>query len=127
EFVSSTDCYKSGRFDAALMHVLANYEKVRDLVLPTLGDERRATYSPFLPISPTTGQVLQVPIVAWDAKAGTVTYEEDGKPVHVPVTGGHTKLQWKADWAMRWYALGIDYEMSGKDLISSVELSSKIV
>ena len=68
EFVSSTDGYKSGRFDKTLLHILANYEKVRDIVLPTLGPERRATYSPFLPLSPVTGQVLQVPIVAWDAR-----------------------------------------------------------
>ncbi|MBV9572391.1 MAG: lysine--tRNA ligase [Alphaproteobacteria bacterium] len=127
EFLSSTECYKSGRFDAALRTVLANYEKVRDVVLPTLGAERRATYSPFLPISPTTGCVLQVPILEWNAERGTVVYEENGKRVEVPVTGGQCKLQWKADWAMRWLALGVDYEMSGKDLISSVELSSKIL
>ncbi len=127
EFVSSTAMYKSGAFDKTLLHILANYEKVRDIVLPTLGPERRATYSPFLPLSPTSGQVLQVPVVAWDTKAGTVTYEEDGSRVEVPVTGGHAKLQWKADWAMRWLALGVDYEMSGKDLISSVELATRIV
>jgi lysyl-tRNA synthetase, class I len=127
EFLSSTECYKSGRFDAALLTVLANYEKVRDIVLPTLGADRRATYSPFLPISPTNGHVLQVPILEWNARSGTVVYEEDSRRVEVPVTGGHCKLQWKADWAMRWLALGIDYEMSGKDLISSVELSSKIL
>ena len=127
EFVSSTAEYKSGRFDSALLHILKNYERVRDIVLPTLGPERRATYSPFLPVSPETGQVLQVPIIAWDADAGTITYEEEGRRVSVPVTGGHAKLQWKADWAMRWFALGVDYEMSGKDLISSVELATKIV
>ncbi len=127
EFLSSTACYKSGRFDAALLTVLANYERVRDLVLPTLGPERRATYSPFLPISPESGRVLQVPVIAWDAARGTIVYEEDGNRAEVPVTGGHCKLQWKADWAMRWLALGVDYEMSGKDLISSVELSSKIL
>jgi lysyl-tRNA synthetase class 1 len=127
EFMSSTAQYKSGAFDKALLHILANYETVRDIVLPTLREERSASYSPFLPVSPTSGQVLQVPIVAWDAKAGTVTYEEDGRRVKVPVTGGHVKLQWKADWAMRWYALGVDYEMSGKDLISSVELATEIV
>jgi lysyl-tRNA synthetase class 1 len=129
EFLSSTDCYKSGRFDAALLIVLKHYEAVRDVVLPTLGPERRATYSPFLPLCPKTGRVLQVPLVAWDASAGTVTYEDedDGSRVEVPVTGGRCKLQWKADWAMRWLALGVDYEMSGKDLIPSVELSTKIV
>jgi lysyl-tRNA synthetase class 1 len=126
EFLSSTECYKSGRFDAALLNVLANYEKVRDIVLPTLGPERRATYSPFLPLSPRTGAVLQVPILEWHPERGTIVYDEDGKKTEVPVTGGHCKLQWKADWAMRWEALGIDYEMAGKDLISSVELASKI-
>jgi lysyl-tRNA synthetase class 1 len=127
EFLSSTECYKSGRFDQALLTVLTHYEKVRDVVLPTLGPERRATYSPFLPVSPTTGVVLQVPILEWNAARGTIVYEEDGKKQETPVTGGHVKLQWKADWAMRWLALGVDYEMAGKDLISSVELSSKIV
>jgi lysyl-tRNA synthetase class 1 len=127
EFYSATECYRSGRFDRALLTVLRNYEAVRDVVLPTLGPERRASYSPFLPVSPRTGHVLQVPIVAWDAQAGTVVYEDEGVRTEVPVTGGHCKLQWKADWAMRWFALGVDYEMSGKDLIPSVELSTKIV
>ena len=127
EFLSSTDCYRSGRFDAALMTVLKHYEKVRDVVLPTLGPERRATYSPFLPVCPRTGIVLQVPVVAWDVAAGTIVYDEEGRKTEVPVTGGHCKLQWKADWAMRWFALSVDYEMSGKDLIPSVELSTKIV
>jgi lysyl-tRNA synthetase class 1 len=127
EFLSSTECYRSGRFDPALLTVLANYEKVRDLVLPTLGPERRATYSPFLPVCPRTGKVLQVPVIEWDVAHGTIVYEDEGRREEVPVTGGHCKLQWKADWAMRWLALGVDYEMSGKDLISSVELSSKIL
>ncbi len=127
EFKSATECYRSGVFDSALLTVLKNYEAVRDVVMPTLGPDRRATYSPFLPLSPKTGEVLQVPLVSWDVDAGTVVYLEDGKHVEVPVTGGHCKLQWKADWAMRWFALGIDYEMSGKDLIPSVELSNKIV
>jgi lysyl-tRNA synthetase, class I len=127
EFLSSTECYKAGRFDQALLSVLRHYEKVRGIVLPTLGPERRATYSPFLPVSPRTGLVLQVPVTEWNAEAGTIVYEEDGKKYETPVTGGAVKLQWKADWAMRWLALGIDYEMAGKDLISSVELSSKIV
>jgi len=127
EFMSSTECYKSGRFDETLLLMLANYEKVRDIVLPTLGSERQATYSPFLPLCPKTGRVLQVPVVEWHPERGTLVYDEDGRRNEVPVTGGHCKLQWKADWAMRWLALGIDYEMAGKDLISSVELSSKIV
>jgi lysyl-tRNA synthetase class 1 len=107
--------------------VLELYDQVTAVILPTLGPERRATYSPFLPVSPKTGRVLQVPVLERDVKTGKIIFEdEDGTRTELPVTGGHCKLQWKADWAMRWYALGVDYEMSGKDLISSVELSSKI-
>jgi lysyl-tRNA synthetase class 1 len=130
EFMSSTDCYKSGRFDAALLRMLERLEAVMAIMLPSLREERAGTYSPFLPISPTTGVVLQVPIVAHDAKAGTITYVDPdsaaGERVTVPVTGGHCKLQWKPDWAMRWYAFGVDYEMAGKDLIDSVKLSGQI-
>ncbi len=108
--------------------MLEVYDKVMDIILPTLGPERRATYSPFLPVSPTTGKVLQVPMMERDAKKGTVTYiDPDTKEkVETPVTGGRVKAQWKADWALRWTALGVDYEMCGKDLINSVTLSSKI-
>jgi lysyl-tRNA synthetase, class I len=127
EFLSATECYRSGRFDSALLKVLEHYEEVRDIVLPTLGPERRATYSPFLPISPRTGVVLQVPVLEWNKKSGTIVFEDEGRKIELPVTGGHVKCQWKADWAMRWYALGVDYELSGKDLISSVELSAQIV
>jgi lysyl-tRNA synthetase, class I len=128
EFLSSTDCYTSGRFDAALLKVLERFDKVMAIMLPSLREERAQTYSPFLPISPRTGIVLQVPIVAHDAKTGTITYEDPDtrERVTTPVTGGHTKLQWKPDWAMRWVALGIDYEMAGKDLIDSVKLSGEI-
>ena len=127
EFKSATECYKSGDFDATLLSVLTHYEKVINVILPTLGPERRATYSPFLPVCPKTGVVLQVPIIERAEDAGTVVYEDDdGTKVEVPITGGHCKLQWKADWAMRWAALDVDYEMSGKDLIDSVRLSGKI-
>jgi lysyl-tRNA synthetase class 1 len=128
EFLSSTDCYKSGRFDAALLTMLERFDAVMDIMLPSLREERAQSYSPFLPVSPRTGIVLQVPIIARDAKAGTITYEDpDTKERMVtPVTGGHCKLQWKPDWAMRWVALGIDYEMAGKDLIDSVKLSGEI-
>ena len=128
EFQSSTDGYMSGAFDAALMDVLRNYDKIMDVMLPTLRDERRRTYSPFLPICPRTGDVLQVPLVGHDVSAGTVTYVDPGTndSVEVPITGGACKLQWKVDWAMRWHALGVDYEMSGKDLIDSVKASSRI-
>ena len=128
EFLSSTDCYMSGRFDAALLRVLERFDAIMDIMLPSLREERAQTYSPFLPISPRTGVVLQVPIVAHDAKAGTITYEDPDtkETVTTLVTGGRTKLQWKPDWAMRWVALGIDYEMAGKDLINSVKLSGEI-
>jgi lysyl-tRNA synthetase class 1 len=128
EFVSSTDHYMAGRFDATLLKILAAYDRVMEIILPTLGPERRATYSPFLPIDPKSGRVLQVPMLARDVAGGTVTYidPETGKEVETPVTGGRVKCQWKADWAMRWVALGIDYEMAGKDLIDSVRLSGQI-
>src|SRR5688572_26307721 len=128
EFASSTDYYKSGKFDATLLRMLERLDKVMAIMLPSLREERAATYSPFLPICPRTRRVLYVPIVAHDAKAGTISYDdpETGERVTVPVTGGHCKLQWKPDWAMRWAALGVDYEMAGKDLIDSVKLSAKI-
>ncbi len=128
EFLSSTECYTSGRFDAALIRVLERFEAVMKIMLPSLREERAQTYSPFLPISPRTGVVLQVPVVAHDAKAGTITYEDPDTKEHVTtlVTGGRCKLQWKPDWAMRWFALGVDYEMAGKDLINSVKLSGDI-
>src|SRR5687767_5527055 len=128
EFLSSTECYTSGRFDAALMRVLERFDAVMAIMLPSLREERAQSYSPFLPVCPRTGVVLQVPIVARDAKAGTITYQdpETREAVTTPVTGGRTKLQWKPDWAMRWVALGIDYEMAGKDLIDSVKLSGEI-
>ena len=128
EFMSSTDCYTSGRFDEALLKLLERFDKVMAIMLPSLREERAATYSPFLPIDLRTGVVLQVPVIAHDAKRGTITYEEPETQERftVPVTGGRCKLQWKPDWAMRWVALGVDYEMAGKDLIDSVKLSGEI-
>ena len=128
EFMSATQCYSSGRFDAALLKVLERFDEVMAIMLPSLREERAETYSPFLPISPNTGDVLQVPVVAHDAKAGTITYDDpdSGERITTLVTGGRCKLQWKPDWAMRWVALGVDYEMAGKDLIDSVKLSGKI-
>jgi len=128
EFASSTDYYTSGKFDATLLRVLERIDQVMAIMLPSLREERAASYSPFLPICPRTGVVLQVPIVAHDVKSGTVSYDdpETKERITLPVTGGHCKLQWKPDWAMRWVALGIDYEMAGKDLIDSVKLSGKI-
>ena len=128
EFMSSTQCYASGRFDEALLKVLERFDKVMAIMLPSLREERAQTYSPFLPIDVKTGVVLQVPVIAHDAKGGTISYEDPDtkQPVTTPVTGGRCKLQWKPDWAMRWIALGVDYEMAGKDLIDSVKLSGQI-
>ena len=126
-FMSSTETYKSGRFDAVLLNMLARFDKVQAIMLPTLGDERRASYSPFLPISPKSGRVLQVPTLARNAEAGTITFrDEDGELTEVPVTGGHVKLQWRPDWAARWTALEVDFEASGKDLVDSVRVSNRV-
>ncbi len=128
EFASSTDYYAGGSFDAALRLVLERHAEIVAAVLPTLRAERAATYSPILPIHPRTGVVMQVPVEGIDTDAGTIAWRDpaDGAWFETPVTGGLCKLQWKADWAMRWHALGVDYEMSGKDLIDSVRLSGKI-
>jgi len=128
EFLSSTECYASGRFDFALRSVLANYDAVQAIMLPTLREERRQTYSPFLPINPKTDVVEQVAILDRDVEAATITWaDKDGERHTTSILGGAAKLQWKVDWAMRWLALGVDYEMSGKDLIDSMTQSSKIV
>ncbi len=127
EFRSATDCYRAGEFDAVATLFLQHHEEIVNVILPTLGPERRATYSPFLPIDPDTRQVLMVPIREVHPERGTIVYERaDGKMVETGVTGGQVKMQWKADWAMRWRALGVDYEMAGKDLIDSVRLSGRI-
>jgi len=127
EFYSSTTTYKSGRFDEALLKLLARYDEVMAVMLPTLGEERQQTYSPFLPISPKSGKVLLAKVVERDVSKGTITYvEEDGSLQTVPVTGGHCKLQWKPDMGMRWAALGVDYEMYGKDHVSQAPLYSAI-
>jgi lysyl-tRNA synthetase class 1 len=129
EFLASSDCYASGRFDDTLRQVLREYDEILGVMLPTLREERRKTYSPVLPISRVTGKVLQVPVEVVDPDAGTVRYAEPetGETVEQSILAGGAKLQWKVDWAMRWAALAVDYEMSGKDLIDSVVHSSKIV
>ena len=127
EFRSSTETYKSGEFDQALLRILAHYDEVMDVMLPTLGEERQQTYSPFLPVSPRSGKVLLAKVVARDLEKGTITYvEEDGSLETVPVTGGHCKLQWKPDFGMRWAALDVDYEMYGKDHLAQTPLYDAI-
>jgi len=128
EFLSATECYRSGRFDKALLTVLERYDAVMRIMLPSLREERQQSYSPFLPVHPRTGIVMQVPIDERRLDAGAIVWRdpETGERFETPVTGGHAKLQWKPDWAMRWVALGVDYEMAGKDLIDSVRLSGEI-
>jgi lysyl-tRNA synthetase class 1 len=126
DFRSSTEAYQSGAFDEALKSILRHYDAIMGVMLPTLRKERQATYSPVLPISPKSGIVLQVPVEVIDADAGLIRFTDDGDVIEQSILGGKAKLQWKVDWAMRWVALGVDYEMSGKDLIDSVQQSSKI-
>ena len=125
-FRSSTDTYKKGIFNNTLLLILEKYEQIMEIILPTLGKERQKTYSPFLPICPETGQVLEVPIIEIKKKGGKIIYKNGSKKIETEVTNGKCKLQWKVDWAMRWYAFDVDYEMYGKDLIESAILSSKI-
>ncbi len=128
EFKSATECYKGGLFDETLLLMLKKHDEIRKAVLPILGEERAATYSPFLPISPSTGNVLQVPILETNADAGTIVFEdEDGTKKELLVTGGNVKAQWRADWAMRWFSLDVDYEMAGKDLVTAADISQAIV
>ena len=125
-FKSSTEIYKKGLFNEALLLVLEKYEQIKEIILPTLGKERQKTYSPFLPICSETGKVLEVPVIEIKKKEGKIIYQNGDKKTETEVINGKCKLQWKVDWAMRWYAFGVDYEMYGKDLIESAILSNKI-
>jgi len=124
EFYSATDLYKTGRLDEFLLKALACYDSIMSVMLPTLGDERQQTYSPFLPICPRTGKVLYVPIVKRDLENGTITYmdPETNEEMTTPVTGGRCKLQWKPDFGVRWAALDVDFEMYGKDHLANSNL-----
>ena len=127
EFASATDYYKAGRFDEKLREAVERHDDIMKVMLPTLGAERQATYSPFLPISPKTGRVLYVPMKHVDPKEGTITFDdEDGEEITLPVTGGRVKLQWKPDFGMRWAALGVDFEMFGKDHQSNAPIYDSI-
>ncbi len=125
-FKSSTDTYQKGHFNDTLLLVLEKYDKILDIILPTLGKERQKTYSPFLPICPTTGKVLEVPIIEIKKNEGKIIYKNGNEKIETEIINGKCKLQWKVDWAMRWYTFDVDYEMYGKDLIESAILSSKI-
>ena len=126
-FKSSTSLYKSGFFNSALQIVLENYQGIVDIIIPTLGKERQKTYSPFLPICPETGIVLEIPVLEILKDKSKIIFDNNGKKLESSILDGNCKLQWKVDWAMRWYALDVDFEMYGKDLIESAILSSKII
>jgi lysyl-tRNA synthetase class 1 len=127
EFASATDYYREGRFDTVLMTALERFDAIMGVMLPTLGEERQATYSPFLPISPKSGRVLYVPMKHIDPKAGTITFDdEDGEETTLDVRGGRVKLQWKPDFGMRWAALGVDFEMFGKDHMANAVIYDRI-
>ena len=126
-FKSSTNLYKSGFFNETLILILKKYNEIMNIIIPTLGKERRKTYSPFLPICPDTGNVLEIPIIEIDEKNSKIVFDNNGKKIEKSILNGECKLQWKVDWAMRWYALDVDFEMYGKDLIESAILSTKII
>ena len=126
-FKSSTSLYKSGFFNSALQIVFENYQGIVDIIIPTLGKERQKTYSPFLPICPETGIVLEIPVLEILKDKSKIIFDNNGKKLESSILDGNCKLQWKVDWAMRWYALDVDFEMYGKDLIESAILSSKII
>ena len=127
KFQSSTSLYKSGFFNSTLKIILENYEGIMNIIIPTLGKERQKTYSPFLPICPDTGHVLEIPVLEIDKEKSRIVFDNSGKKLEVSILDGNCKLQWKVDWAMRWYALDVDFEMYGKDLIESAILSTKII
>ena len=125
-FISSTETYKSGKFNNSLMRVLEKYEEIMDIILPTLRNERKKTYSPFLPICPSSGKVLEIPLIEINKKNGIAVFDDNGKKLEISVLDGKCKLQWKVDWAMRWFTFDVDFEMYGKDLTESAILSSKV-
>ena len=125
-FKSSTENYKSGKFNNSLMRVLEKYEEIMEIILPTLRSERKKTYSPFLPICPTTGKVLEIALLEMNKKNGTVVFDNNGKKLETQIINGNCKLQWKVDWAMRWFTFDVDFEMYGKDLTESAILSNKV-
>tara|TARA_B100000767_G_scaffold148331_1_gene139728 strand:+ start:2357 stop:3919 length:1563 start_codon:yes stop_codon:yes gene_type:complete len=125
-FKSSTTNYKDGTFNNSLLRVLEKYDEIMNIILPTLREERRKTYCPFLPICPETGKVLEIPLISKDIKKGTLIFKKDDKKFETNILDGNCKLQWKVDWAMRWFTFDVDFEMYGKDLTESAILSSKI-
>ena len=126
-FKSSTENYKSGTFNNSLNRVLEKYDEIMEIILPTLRSERKKTYCPFLPICPETGKVLEIPLLEKDTKTNKIVFDNNGKKLETEIINGKCKLQWKVDWAMRWFTFDVDFEMYGKDLIESAILSGKVM
>ena len=127
DFISATEFYQSGQFDQVLLRAVEKYDDIMKVMLASLREERQKTYSIFLPIHPETGRVLYVPMKSVDAKNGTITFDtEEGEEMTLPVTGGNVKLQWKPDFGARWAALGVDFEMYGKDHSTNTPIYDKI-
>jgi lysyl-tRNA synthetase class 1 len=127
DFISATEFYQSGQFDQILLRAVEKYDDIMKVMLASLREERQKTYSIFLPIHPETGRVLYVPMKSVDAKNGTITFDtEEGEEMTLPVTGGNVKLQWKPDFGARWAALGVDFEMYGKDHSTNTPIYDKI-
>ncbi len=125
-FKSSTENYKNGTFNESLKRVAEKYEEIMNIILPTLRSERRKTYCPFLPLCPDTGKVLEIPMLSLEKNTGKITFDNKGKKIQTDIYNGNCKLQWKVDWAMRWFTFDVDFEMYGKDLTESAILSSKV-
>ena len=125
-FKSSTENYKNGKFNESLKRVAEKYEEIMNIILPTLRSERRKTYCPFLPLCPDTGKVLEIPMLSLEKNTGKITFDNNGKKIQTDIFNGNCKLQWKVDWAMRWFTFDVDFEMYGKDLTESAILSSKV-
>ena len=127
DFISATKFYQSGQFDQVLLRAVEKYDDIMKVMLASLREERQKTYSIFLPIHPETGRVLYVPMKSVDAQNGTITFDtEEGEEMTLPVTGGNVKLQWKPDFGARWAALGVDFEMYGKDHSTNTPIYDKI-
>ena len=125
-FKSSTENYKNGTFNESLKRVAEKYEEIMNIILPTLRSERRKSYCPFLPLCPETGKVLEIPMLNLEKNTGKIIFDNNGKKIQTDIYNGNCKLQWKVDWAMRWFTFDVDFEMYGKDLTESAILSSKV-
>jgi lysyl-tRNA synthetase class 1 len=135
QFQSSQEAYERGDFDEGLAILLQKVEQVRAIILPTLGQDKRADWSPFFPICQKCGRIYSTRVIGYHPEDNTIDYVCDqpigsaagcGDKNTISILGGQVKVGWKVDWALRWYAYDVGYEMYGKDLIDSARLSGQI-